>query len=163
MLAIGLNVLFRGCSLIKSLQMGIQFHYDWRNLKSTLTPRKHAIRWIQITVLLKFLIITRIVYTNVLTIIQSKSLPASRILTSLNGMNAQISDVSLGSLRLCKSILLFINKSEASYFFNMDTLWKHISQDRPKGVTSNLSVYRVSDYHISSTKCLCDRGNYCTV
>ena len=41
--------------------------------------------------------------------------------------------------------------------------WKCISQDGPKGVASNRSVYRVSDYHISSIKCFCDRGNYYTV
>ena len=35
----------------------------------------------QITALLKFLIITRIIYTNVLTIIQSKSLPVFWIVT----------------------------------------------------------------------------------
>ena len=87
------------------------------------------------------------------------------IVTSLNSVSAQLSDVSLGSLRLYKSIWLSINKSEASYFFSYGYTWKFISpEDRPKGVASNnLSVYRVNDYNISSIKCFCDRGNYYTV
>ena len=58
----------------------------------------------QITALLKFLIITRIIYTNLLTIIQSKSLPVFWIVTLLSSVSAQLSDYSLGSLRLYKSI-----------------------------------------------------------
>ena len=119
----------------------------------------------QITTLLKFLIITRIIYTNVLTIIQSKSLPVFGL---WHHWTVWVPSFQTSPSKVCDCTSLYnsvINKSEASYLFSYGYTWKFISpEDRPKGVASNnLSVYRVNDYNISSIKCFCDRGNYYTV
>ena len=117
----------------------------------------------QITTLLKFLIITRIIYTNVLTIIQSKSLPVFELWhhwtvwtpsfqTSPSGVYDCIS--LYNSLLINLRLLTFLY----GYIYR-----RYISQDRPKGVTYNLRVYGVSDYHVSSIKCFSDRHNYYTV
>ena len=133
-------------------------------LQSTLTPREHAIRWIPNYSPAK---ISNNNAYNLYECFDNHPIKITSgfwIVTSLNNVSTQLSDDSLGRLRLYKSIWFFINKSEASYFFSYGYTWKFISpEDRQKGVASNLSVYRVSDYHISSIKCFCDRGNYYTV
>ena len=58
------------------------------NLKFTLTTRKHAIRWISNDSPAKISPNNSYNYTNVSAIIQSKSLPVFRIVTSLNSMYA---------------------------------------------------------------------------
>ena len=134
-----------------------------KNLQSTLTPRKHAIRWISNYSPAK---ISNNNSYNLYECFDNHPIKITSgfwIVTSLNSVSAQLSDHSLGSLRLYKSIWLIINKSEASYFISYGYTWKFISpEDRPKGVASNLSVYWVSDYHISSIKCFCDKGYYIT-
>ena len=68
------------------------------NLKFTLSPRKHAIRWIPIDSPAKISHNNLYNYTTVSTIIQSKSLPGFRIVTSLNSMLARCFQTSLSGV-----------------------------------------------------------------
>ena len=68
------------------------------NLRFTLSPRKHAIRWIPIDSPAKISHNNLYNYTTVSTIIQSKSLPGFRIVTSLNSMLARCFQTSLSGV-----------------------------------------------------------------
>ena len=99
-----LNVLFKGYSLIKSLQMNTIPLKLTKNLQSTLTPRKHAIRWIS------NYSPAEISNNNSYNLYECsdnhpiKITSGFWIVTLLNTVSAQLSDDSLGSLRLYKTI-----------------------------------------------------------
>ena len=103
-LAMELNVLFWRYCLINSLHMNTIPLKLTKNLQSTLTPRKHTIRWISNYSPVK---ISNNNSYNLYECFDNHPIKITSgfwIVTSLNSVSAQLSDVSLGSLRLYKSM-----------------------------------------------------------
>ena len=155
-----LIVLFEGYNLIKSLQMNTIPLKLTQNLQSTLPPRKHAIRWISNYSPAK--IFNNNSY-NLYECFDNHPIKITSGFGLWHHWTVWVPSFQTSPSAVCDCISLY-----NSLLINLRLLygyaWKFISpEDRPKGVASNLSVYRVSDYHISSIKCFCDRGNFYTV
>ena len=100
----GIERLFEGYSLIKSLQMNTIPLKLTKKLQSTLIPRKHAIRWISNYSPAKMFNDNSYNLYECFDNHPIKITPGFWIVTSLNSVSAQLPDVSLRSLRLYKPI-----------------------------------------------------------